>query len=249
MLEYLKGVYMGQEIEIDLLKKNMKIIQRNDHFNFSIDSLLISDFVRTSAKLNLIYDIGTGNGVIPLFLSKKCNARIVGIEIQEISATLALRNVMLNNLEERISIINEDIKKIAFNKVEKADVVVSNPPFFKFNGATHLLNNLESFTLARHEISLTLDELVSCASLLLKETGYFYLVHRVDRLEEIMLTLSKYNFSIKRMRFCYTTENKNAKIVLIESLKNGNSGLTILRPLVINKENGDYTDEVKEMFY
>ena len=128
------------------------------------------------------------------------------------------------------------------------DIVVSNPPFFKFNGNKELLNDLEQLSIARHEIEITLEELIQTASLLVKDRGYFYLVHRADRLTEIISALQKFNFEAKKIKFCYTTENKNAKIVLIEAIKSGKAGLTILPPLVINKNNGEYTEEVLEMF-
>lgn len=239
-----------KEVKIELLNKGLKIIQRNDHFNFSIDSLLISEFINFNKNTNFIIDLGTGNGAIPLFLSKKTKAKILGVEIQKISAELAKKNIEINNLQEQIEIINQDMKIFyKNNNIKKADIVVSNPPFFKFHGNENLLNDLNSLTLARHEISITLDELIMIASKLLKENGYFYLVHRADRLEEIILTLNKYNFAIKNLKFCYTTVNKNAKIMLVECLKNGKSAMNILKPLVINKENGEYTDEVLKMFY
>ena len=107
---------------------------------------------------------------------------------------------------------------------------------------------MKQLSIARHEIEITLEELIKISSELIKDRGYFYLVHRADRLSEILVTLQKYNFEAKKIKFCYTTKHKNAKIVLIEAIKNGKVGLTILPPLVINKDNGEYTDEILKMF-
>lgn len=237
------------ESVIPLLNKNLKIIQRSDYFNFSIDSLLVSEFVSIKKDTKNIIDLGTGNAVIPLFLSKKTSAKIFGMEIQKISFELAQRNININNLNEQIYIIYDDMKNYKKYFLNGSfDIVVSNPPFFKFNGNKELLNDLEQLSIARHEIEITLEELIQTASLLVKDRGYFYLVHRADRLTEIISALQKFNFEAKKIKFCYTTENKNAKIVLIEAIKNGKAGLTILPTLVINKNNGEYTEEVLEMF-
>ena len=133
-------------------------------------------------------------------------------------------------------------------KYDDFDIIISNPPFFKINENVNFLNNLKQLSIARHEVEIDLDELIKIASELVKDRGYFYLVHRVDRLSEILNILQKYKFEAKKIKFCYTTKYKNAKILLIEAIKNGKSGLTILPPLIINKENGEYTDEVLKMF-
>ena len=234
---------------IPLLNKNLKIIQRSDYFNFSIDSLLISEFVNIQKNTKKILDLGTGNAAIPLFLSKKTSAKIYGIEIQEVSYNLALRNININSLNEQIYIIYDNMKNYSkyFNS-GSFDIIISNPPFFKINENTNFLNELKQLSIARHEVEINLEELIKIASELVKDRGYFYLVHRADRLSEILNNLLNYRFEAKKIKFCYTTKHKNAKIVLIEAIKNGKSGLTILPPLIINKENGEYTDEILKMF-
>ena len=127
---------------IPLLNKNLKIIQRSDYFNFSIDSLLISEFVNTKKNIKKILDLGTGNAAIPLFLSKKTSAKIYGIEIQEISYNLALRNININNLNEQIYIIYDNMKNyLKYFDVGSFDIVISNPPFFKINENKNFLND------------------------------------------------------------------------------------------------------------
>jgi len=234
---------------IPLLNKNLKIIQRSDYFNFSIDSLLISEFVNIQKNTKKILDLGTGNAAIPLFLSKKTSAKIYGIEIQEVSYNLALRNININSLNEQIYIIYDNMKNYSkyFNS-GSFDIIISNPPFFKINENTNFLNELKQLSIARHEVEINLEELIKIASELVKDRGYFYLVHRADRLSEILNNLLNYRFEAKKIKFCYTTKYKNAKIVLIEAIKNGKPGLTILPPLIINKENGEYTDEILKMF-
>ncbi len=251
MLEELKAEEKLESI-IPLLNKNLKIIQRSDYFNFSIDSLLISEFLNISKNTKTIVDLGTGNAVIPLFLSKKLNTKFIkiyGMEIQEVSYKLALRNIHINNLDEKIHIINDDMKNYLkyFNK-GSIDIVLSNPPFFKVNKGSNFFNKKNTLSIARHEIKIKLEDIIDIAHNLLKDRGHFYLVHRADRLADILTLLRDNSLEVKKIRLCYTTDKKNAKIVLIEAIKNGKSGLNILPPLVINKENGEYSDEVLKMF-
>lgn len=237
------------ETVVNLLNKDMKIIQRVDHFAFSLDSLLVSEFASITKYTNKIVDLGTGNGVIPLFLSKKTKAQITGIEIQEISSDLAKRNVQLNNLEDQISIINDDMKNWRkYFRNNSVDMVISNPPFFKFDGNEKQLNDLTQLTLARHEISITLEEIIQTASNLLKDKGHFALVHRVDRFMDIIKNMKKYDIEPKKIQFCHTKINKEGKILLVEGIKYGKPGLRILPPLIAHDDDGQYSAEVLEMF-
>ena len=237
------------ETVVNLLNKDMKIIQRVDHFAFSLDSLLVSEFASITKYTNKIVDLGTGNGVIPLFLSKKTKAQITGIEIQEISSDLAKRNVQLNNLEDQISIINDDMKNWRkYFRNNSIDMVISNPPFFKFDGNEKQLNDLTQLTLARHEISITLEEIIQTASNLLKDKGHFALVHRVDRFMDIIENMKKYDIEPKKIQFCHTKINKEGKILLVEGIKYGKPGLRILPPLIAHDDDGQYSAEVLEMF-
>lgn len=237
------------ETIVNLLNKDMKIIQRVDHFAFSLDSLLVSEFASITKYTNNIVDLGSGNGVIPLFLSKKTKAKITGIEIQKISSDLAIRNVELNNLQDQITIINDDMKNWKkYFKNNSVDMVISNPPFFKFDGNEKQLNDLTQLTLARHEISITLEEIIQTASNLLKDKGHFALVHRVDRFMDIMENMKKYNIEPKRIQFCHTKLNKEGKILLVEGIKYGKSGLRILPPLIAHDNDGKYSAEILEMF-
>ncbi len=239
-----------KESIIDLLQKeNLKIIQRSDYFNFSIDSILLAEFASLGRGVNKIIELGTGNGAIPLFLSKRTKAKIIGLELQETSADLANRNVSLNNLNDQISIINDNMKNWRnYFLPHSFDSVICNPPFFKFNGNTELLNDLDQLTLARHEIAITLEEIIHIASNLLKDKGYFSLVHRADRAIDIITLMKKYELEPKRVRFCHSKNDKNAKIILIEGLKFGSEGVTILPPLITHDETGKYSQEVLDFF-
>lgn len=237
------------EVVNKLLNKNLKIIQRTDYFNFSLDSLLISNFISLGRGVNKIVDLGTGNGAIPLFLSERTKAKICGIEIQEISYNLAKRNIELNNLSDRIEVINDNMKN--WNKYFKhgsQDAVITNPPFFKYNGNDELLNDLDQLTLARHEITIKLEELIEVASYLLKDKGYFAMVHRPERFLEIIDAMRKYNITPKKIRFCHTKVDKQAKILLIEGMKYGANDMKILPPLIAHDEDGKYSEEVLKMF-
>ena len=237
------------EVVNNLLNKNLKIIQRTDFFNFSLDSLLVANFLSVGRGVNKIVDLGTGNGAIPLFLSERTKAKITGIEIQKISAELAKRNIELNNLSEQIEIINDNMKNWKkYFKTGSQDAVVSNPPFFKFHGNEELLNDLDQLTLARHEISITLEEIIETASFLLKDKGYFAMVHRPDRFLEILDTMRKYGIVPKKVRFCHSKIDKQAKILLVEGIKFGAEGLTVLPPLISHNSDGKYSQEVLELF-
>ena len=170
----------------DLQINNLKIIQNNNGFCFGIDSVLLTDFARTIKNNSSIIDLGTGTGIIPILLTAKINAKkIIGIEIQEDVAEMAQRSITLNNLEEKIEIINDDIKVID-KKLGKGkyDVIITNPPYMKNN--TGLKNENNSKLISRHEIECTIEDIARVSNSLLKDKGEVYMVHRPDRLMDIM---------------------------------------------------------------
>ena len=186
------------EVLNDLLGYDgLKIIQRHDMFNFSLDSTLLANFVTIRKNVKKIIDLGTGNAPIPLFLSIRTKAKIIGVEIQEISYDLAVRNVVINNLTNQIEIIHEDLKNIHKLLGHHAfDVVTCNPPYFKVTNDANVNKN-DYITIARHEIFVTLEDVIKEASILLKHGGYFALVHRPDRLIDIFVLLRKYQLEPK----------------------------------------------------
>lgn len=227
---------------------NMYIMQDTDLFNFSLDSVLLPNFVTINPSMKKILDIGCGNAPIPLILSTRTKAHITGVEIQEKSFLLAQKSVALNHLEEQIDIVHGDINDIYKNiESDTFDVITCNPPFFKTLSENHF-NKKEEKTLARHEISLNLDQIFMIARKLLKNNGVIAIVHRPERLLEIFDKMRKYNIEPKRVQFIYPKVNKSSNILLIEGRKNGKSGLEILPPIYTHEENGEYTQIIKHYF-
>lgn len=231
----------------DLGRNHYQIIQDPKRFCFGIDAVLLTEFARIK-KGETVLDMGTGTGIIPILLKAKTEAsHLTGLEIQKESAEMASRSVAYNQLEKSISIISGDIKEAGeIFGAASFDVVTCNPPYMI---AEHgLQNEAEAKLIARHEILCTFDDVASQASKVLKQGGAFYLVHRPFRMAEIMITLSKYHLEPKRMRLVHPYIDKEPNMVLIEARKGGRSRLTVEKPLIVYKEAGVYTDEVRQIY-
>ena len=228
--------------------KNLKIVQDNEMFNFSLDSVLLPNFVTLNKKITKILDIGCGNAPIPLILSTKTDAKIVGVEIQKEVFDLAIESIKINNKEKQIKIINRDINDY-YKEVEtdSFDVITCNPPFFKYIESSNTNKN-DYKTIARHEIKLNLNQLFTIAKKLLKNNGVISIVHRPERFVEVVEEMKKNNIEPKRVQFVYPKKNMEANIMLIEGSKNGNPGLKILPPIYSHLDNGEYTEEIKKYF-
>lgn len=226
--------------------QNLKIIQGEDCFRFSLDSILLPNFVTINKNTEKILDIGTGNAPIPLILSTKTSAKIYGIEIQKESYKMAIESIELNNLQNRIEIIHGDARIYPF-ELEQFDIITCNPPYFKIKETSHF-NQSDAKTIARHEVTLTLEDVLKLARKLLKNQGIISLVHRPDRLVDILTEMRKQNIEPKKIQFVYPKQNQNSHILLIEGKKNGKAGLKILPPLYVHNEDGSYTKEVKKYF-
>ena len=213
----------------------LNIIQRNDHQNYTLDSRLLADFCRINRHVKKILDIGTGNAILPLLLSQKSKAEITGIEILKVSADLAVKNIELNKLSGRIKIIEGNIKEWSnYFKPSEFDQIITNPPFFKYDGNDNQINDLEQLSIARHEYNIKLEEIIQISSVLLKNRAYFTMVHRSERLAEILDLLVKYKLEPKRIRFCHTKKDAPAKILLVEAVKNAEKSLVIESPLILS---------------
>ncbi|MBQ7137224.1 MAG: tRNA1(Val) (adenine(37)-N6)-methyltransferase [Bacilli bacterium] len=228
--------------------KNMKVVQNPDWFSFSLDSVLLPRFVTLNKEVKNILDIGTGNAPIPLILSTRTNANIYGVEIQNDIYNLAVETININKLESQIKIINDDIKNIGQHfKSGFFDVIVSNPPYFKLNEKTRKNDDIHK-TIARHELKLNLEDILKLAGVYLKNDGVLAIVHRSDRLIEIIELFRKYKIEPKRIQLIYPKENAEANIVLIEGRKGGKPGLKVLHPIIAHNTDGSYSKEITNYF-
>lgn len=232
----------------DLEYKGLKIIQNKDGFCFGVDSVLLSDYAKGIKKNAKVIDIGTGTGIISILLCKKTNLeKIYGIEIQEEVADMAMRSAKLNHLENKFEVINTNIKDIfsVLNKHEY-DVVVTNPPYKKVD--TGLKSIDEKQLISRHEVECTLEDVIEKASKLLNDLGEFYMVHRAERLVDIMCLLRKYKLEPKNIRFVHSKVQDKPTLILVRAVKCAKEFLKIDKPLIIYDENGEYTDEILEIY-
>ena len=228
--------------------KDMFIYQNDEWFSFSLDSVLLADFVKINLNDKKIIDFCTGNAPIPMLLSYKTKNKIIGIELQPQIYELAIKSMKENNLQDKIEIINEDVKNLSkIYEWETFDIITCNPPYFKTKNNL-LLNDNDIKTIARHEIDLTIDDILKQAKNLLKTGKKLVMVHRPERLIELIDNMKKHNFEPKRIKLCYPKEGKDANILLIEAVKNGKSGLTIEEPLIVHNQDGSYTKKIKKLF-
>lgn len=227
---------------------NLKIVQDNDMFNFSLDSVLLPNFVTINKKIDNIMDIGCGNAPIPLILSTKTSCNIIGVEIQKEVYNMALESININKKENQISIINADINELYKNlETDSFDVITCNPPFFKYQSTSNV-NESDYKTIARHEVKLNLSQLFVIAKKLLKNNGVIAIVHRPERFVEVVEEMKKNNIEPKRVQFIYPKTNMEANIMLIEGSKNGKPGLKILPPIYTHNLDGSYTETIKKYF-
>ncbi|MEF9952318.1 MAG: tRNA1(Val) (adenine(37)-N6)-methyltransferase [Clostridium sp.] len=235
----------GEKIE-DLDLKGLKIIQNKDWFCFGIDAVLLADFANAKHSSKVV-DFGTGTGIIPLLMEGRYEpTEIVGVEVQEEVAEMASRSIELNSLSHKIRIINEDIKNYKAIGTGCYDVVVCNPPYKKNN--TGLLNPTDKKAISRHEILITLDDIILSASKVLQSGGKLYMIHRPERLEHIILSLNKHKFAPRRLRFVHPKEGKSPTMLLIEAVRSGGDFLTIDSPLYVYNLDGSYTEEINKIY-
>lgn len=238
---------MDNEVTNYLLAyNNMKIIQRKDMFNFSLDTVLLANFCTITKDVKKIVDFGTNNAAIPLLLSTRTDKKIIGIEIQLEAVDLAKKNVNLNNLDDQIDIVHADINEYV-KTAEKVGLVVCNPPFFKVDEESNLNENIY-LSIARHEIKINLEGIIKSAAKILDNRGKFAMVHRPDRMIEILNLMQKYDIEPKRIRFVYPKYGRESHVLLVEGIYKGKKGLKIEPPLYAHNEDGSYSNEVKKMF-
>lgn len=247
------GVSMLKEDErLDrLIKEQIDIIQSPSVFSFSLDAVLLAYFAKLPKKATArIIDACSGNGAVAFMMSAKTNAKIIGIEYQERLVDMAKRTIALNHLEDKVEMVHVDYNAVEqYVKPDSVDVITCNPPYF-IATAHAQRNDLDALTLARHEVTLTLEQWVKQSARLLKYKGKLFVVHRPERLSDIMACLKAYHIPAKRLQFVHSKAHKKANIVLIEAIKDGSSdGLEILPPLTVFHEDNTYTAMIKEMLY
>ena len=226
----------------DVLGYDLKIYQNSSYFSFSLDSIILANYANIRLRDKNIVDFCTGNGVIPLIVSKRTRNNIVGVEIQEKLALLATKSVEYNKLTDRITIVNEDVNEFSSRHLNEFDLVLCNPPYFKVEDKSSFNESYEKM-IARHEITFNLEDLCKCCKKVLKDNGNLYIVHRSDRLIDIIETLRKHNLEPKRIRFVYENVSKESTLVLVEAQKCGSVGLIVDSPIILYNLDGTETLE------
>lgn len=239
-------LHPGERLD-DLNRNGYKIIQNPEKFCFGMDAVLLSGFAKVKTGENVL-DMGTGTGIIPILLEAKTDGKhFTGLEIQEESADMARRSVLYNHLEEKISIVQGDIKEAdRLFALASFDVITCNPPYM--TGSHGLLNPNVPKAIARHEVMCTFDDVARQAARLLKPGGRFYLVHRPFRLAELIVTLTKYHLEPKRMKLVHPFADKEPNMVLIEAIRGAKPRITVESPLIVYQKPGVYTDEIYHIY-
>ncbi|SHG75766.1 tRNA1(Val) (adenine(37)-N6)-methyltransferase [Ornithinibacillus halophilus] len=242
-------LYDDERIDYLVADESLQIIQSPTAFSFSLDAVLLGHFASIPIKSGKILDLCSGNGAIPLLLSRRTKAQITGVEIQERIISMADRSIALNELSEQINMIHGDLKEMQpLLGHSNFDVVTCNPPYFKTPAKTEHNRN-DYLTIARHEVFCTLDDVVKACKLHVRPGGKVAMVHRPGRLIDIVTTFREYNLEPKRMQLVYPKRGKEANMLLIEGIRDGKADLKILPPLFIYDEDGSYTQDAKEIIY
>ena len=237
------------EVIDDLEFEDLKIIQNKKWFKYGVDSVLLSDFSKKIKKNAKILDIGTGTGIISILLAKKTNSQeIVGIEVQPEVADMAKRSIELNHLENKVQIINDNILNIEkYFPDEYFDDIVTNPPYQKKNSG--LKNENEKQSISRHEILCSLEDIIAKSFKMLKDNGNFYMVHRPERLVDILSLMRQYRLEPKEIKMVHSKAKEKPTLVLIKGVKYSGKFLKVLEPLIIYRDDGEYTDELLEIYH
>jgi len=233
---------------LDFLR-DVKVQQSRNGYRFSVDALLLASFSELPV-VKSIADFGAGSGIIGLLLAMKCpGAKVMLVELQDSLARMAERNIALNRLEDRVEVIRMDLKTLSSHKGVRAfdlspfDLVVSNPPFRSVKSGR--INPDDEKAIARHEILLSLEDLVKGATSMLRHHGRLCIIHLPERLAEIIIVMRDNGIEVKRLRFVHSKVSADAKMLLIEAVKGGRPGMKIEKPLIIYNKDGSYTAEMQ----
>ncbi|MCX7714683.1 MAG: tRNA1(Val) (adenine(37)-N6)-methyltransferase [Clostridia bacterium] len=231
----------------DLQYKNLSIIQKKHGFRYGTDAVLLADFAGKNSYQSVL-DLCTGTAIVPILLSGYTDTKkIFGLEIQEEIADMAKRSVLMNSLENRIRIDCGDLKNAEdIYGMRVFDAIVCNPPYIKHGAG--LVNNQDTKIISRHEVLCSLEDVVKISSKLLKDRGHFFMVHRPNRLVDIIYTMRSFQIEPKRMQFVHPSYGKTANLVLIEGILYGGAELKMEVPIYIFNADGKYTDEMKKIY-
>lgn len=231
----------------DLQLNGINIIQKKDAFRFGVDAVLLANFAKVKKNCRVI-DLCTGTGIIPFIIAGKTEAKsIVGIEVQRDFVDMAKRSVKINNLEDRVDFICEDLKNISsLKQLEKADVVTVNPPYKIMNAG--IKNPKDKMAIARHEVLCTLEDVIIASRRLLTDNGRLYMIHRPERLADILCLMRKHKIEPKRIRMIHPNTSKAPNIVLVEGQRDGGAFLKFDEPLYVYNENGEYSEEINKIY-
>lgn len=240
-------------LKLKVAGENVFLSQRKDMFCVSLDTVLLVEFVKLKRTTKTVIDFGTNNGAIAILLAKKYKeVAILGIEIQEEAVKLATENVVTNNLEDRIKILNQDIKKYAAenenNYQKKVDVIVCNPPFFPIENEKTRLKLQPLKIAARHELHIDLQGIISSAAKLLKVKGKFFIIYDIQRIDLLFSLLKENNLMIKKIQFVFPKLDKSANLVLIEASNQTSQGLEVMPPLICHNDDGSYNDVIDKWY-
>lgn len=255
-MQNIEKISLRENERIDELNINgLKVIQNTEYFLFGMDSVLLSNFVKGVKSSDVIVDLGTGSMVMPIILSAKTTAeKIVGVELQDEMYDLAVKNIALNKLEARLSVIKGDILNVGdvVNKVkditgtETVDIVISNPPYKQIGTGTTNLNSVKY--IARHEDKCKLEDIFKLGSRLLRSKGKMYIVHKPERVVDLICIARKYNLEAKRIRFMQAKVDKPASLVMIEYVKDGGVEAKVDAVLIEYDDNDNYTKDILEIY-
>ena len=232
-----------------LVNGGIKIIQSDEVFSFSLDAVLLADFAQVK-RTDQVVDLCAGNGAVGLFLSQKTKETITMIELQEKLAEMAHRSVRLNHLENQINVLPIDLADAPeFLGTDFADVVTCNPPYF-VDQPQSTKNPNPYYAIARHELKTNLAAVLTTSARLLKTNGHFYMVHRPERLDEIMAKCAAARLAVKRLQFVYPKADREANMVLVDAIKDGRpNGVRVMPPIVAYTEQDEYTPQVKTILH
>ncbi|NLP14689.1 MAG: tRNA1(Val) (adenine(37)-N6)-methyltransferase [Clostridium sp.] len=244
---YLNIILKENETIDDLQYNGLRIIQKKDGFRFGLDAVLLANFADVK-KNDTVIDLGTGTGIIPILIAGKTGAKsVIGLEIQEEMAQMAQRSINMNGMDNRVRVVCGDIKEsVELFGASRFNIVVSNPPYM--NCGAGLINTRDSKAISRHEIKCTLEDVIKAAAKLLVIGGQLAMVHRPNRLVDIVWLMRKYSIEPKYIRFVHPAPYKKANLLLIKGTRQGGVELKMLEPLYVYDENGEFSDEINDIY-